>query len=70
MKDARLPLDTGVWDYMVAWAGNVGCVLAARLSESASQRVLLPEAGPPDVVLMKPFGLGYYFDLSRFECGY
>ena len=62
--------DSGPWDFIVVGAGSAGCIVAARLSERPSRRVLLLEAGPRDVALMKPFGLSYYVDLSRYEWGY
>lgn len=58
------------WDYIVVGAGSAGCVVAGRLCESGLKRVLVLEAGPHDVALMKPFGLSYYFDMARFEWGY
>ena len=42
-----MPADISA-DYVIVGAGPAGCVLANRLSDSAANRVVLLEAGPPD----------------------
>jgi choline dehydrogenase len=47
------------WDTIVVGGGSGGCVVAARLAE-ANQKVLLIEAGPPDLNLMFRVPLGNF----------
>jgi choline dehydrogenase len=60
-----------VYDYVIVGAGSAGCVLAARLSENPSVKVLLLEAGPPDDAdeIHIPAALNLLFQ-SAYDWGY
>ena len=60
-----------MYDYVIVGAGSAGCVLAARLSENPSARVLLLEAGPPDTAdeIHIPAALNLLFQ-SSYDWGF
>lgn len=60
------------YDYIVVGAGSSGCVVASRLSEDPSVRVLLLEAGPQanSFWVHAPAGMGRLFQDMRINWGY
>lgn len=58
--------DVGQYDYVVVGGGTAGCVLANRLSEDGSKRVLVLEAGPVESnrTVSTPAGIARLFKSS------
>jgi len=63
---------SGTYDYIIVGAGSAGCVLANRLSEDPSTKVLLLEAGKPDrhLWLKLPLKFRDLMTDMRFNWGY
>ena len=59
-------------DFVIAGGGTAGCILAARLSEDPSARVILLEAGPPDrdKWIHIPLGYARLFGTGRYDWRY
>ena len=60
------------FDYVIVGAGSAGSVLAARLTEDPSIRVLLLEAGPADRSwrIDMPSGMAGLISSTRFNWSY
>ncbi|WP_342644270.1 GMC family oxidoreductase [Rhodoligotrophos ferricapiens] len=60
------------FDYIVIGAGSAGCIVAARLAESGTARILLIEAGGADrhPFIAMPAAFTYAMSMRRFDWGY
>lgn len=60
------------FDYIVVGAGSAGCVVARRLSDDPSIRVLLLEAGPrsDEFWVRTPAGMAKMYQSERFNWRY
>ena len=59
-------------DFVVIGAGSAGCVLASRLTEDPSHRVLVLEAGPPDhsIFIHMPSAFAYPLAGDKYNWAY
>jgi len=62
------------WDYVIVGGGSAGSALAARLTEDASTRVLVLEAGRPDHIwdpfIHMPAALAFPIGNPRYDWMY
>lgn len=65
--ELMMPESDLVFDYIVVGAGSAGCVLAANLSKSGTEKVLLLEAGPAveNFWIKTPIGYGHSITNKR-----
>ncbi|MGT2509282.1 GMC family oxidoreductase N-terminal domain-containing protein [Cupriavidus basilensis] len=62
----------GTWDYIIVGAGSAGCIVARRLSDDSTVRVLLIEAGQGahHVWIRTPAGMPKVIGSERFDWRY
>ena len=60
------------YDYVIVGAGSAGCVLANRLTEDGTKRVLLPEFGGSDrsVLIQMPGALSIPMNMAKYNWHY
>jgi choline dehydrogenase len=63
--------DSGTYDYIIAGAGSAGCVLAYRLGEDPSLKILVLEAGGSErsIFIEMPAALSIPMNTRRFNWG-
>ena len=61
-----------MYDYIIIGAGSAGCVLANRLSEDSSNKVLLIEAGGKNksIFINMPTALSYPMNMTKYNWGF
>ncbi len=60
------------FDYIIVGAGSAGCIVASRLSEDPTRRVLLVEAGGSDrsLIISMPAALPFVYQSKKIGWGY